>query len=326
MIPQRKIGSFEVSAVGMGCMPLSDMPPKSPSMLDDREGAISVIHAALDFGVTLLDTADIYAPSWNTMGHNESLVAEAVRTWSGTHAQKAKLVLATKAGITRDKLEGNWFGLSGRNADKHYLFRAVEASALRLGVVQIDIWQHHRLHHEIPYETQFENVLALKDHGYVKHIAVSNVNAEQLRRAIKIGGTPAAGGVVSVQNEYSPRYRNSADVIDICNQYGIAYLPWSPLGGINKGSKDLSTDRFGSFKKVAEAKGVSPFALTIAWHLANFPTSIPIPSSTRRENILETLAGIHIEITADELAELNSNLPETSPIDEELIDQPPFRG
>lgn len=321
----RKIGSFEVSAVGLGCMPLSDMPPKEPSMLDDREGAIKVIHAALDFGVTLLDTADIYAPSWNTIGHNERLVAKAVRSWNGTPAQKAKVVLATKGGITRDKEAGNWFGVSGRNADKHYLFRAVEASALRLGVEQIDIWQHHRLDHFMPYETQFENVLALKEHGYVKHIAVSNVSAEQLRRAIKIGGTPAQGGLVSVQNEFSPRYRNSQEVIDICAEHGIAYLPWSPLGGINKGSKDLSSDRFGSFKSIADAKGVSPFALTIAWHLSNFSTSIPIPSSTKAENILETLAGVNVEITADELQELNKNLPESSPIDGELLDQPPFR-
>jgi len=322
----RKIGSFEVTAVGMGCMPLSDMPPKPPSMLDDRPGAIGVIHAALDFGVTLLDTADIYAPTWNMIGHNERLVGEAVRTWNGTPAQKAKLVLATKGGITRDKEAGNWFGVSGRNADKHYFFRAVEASALRLGVEQIDIWQHHRLDHEMPYETQIENVLALKEHGYVKHVAVSNVNAEQLRRAIKIGGTPAQGGIVSVQNEFSPRYRNSQEVIDICTENGIAFLPWSPLGGIGKGSKDLSTDRFGSFNSIAEAKGVSPFALTVAWHLANFPTSIPIPSSTRRENILETIEGVNIQITAEELAELNGNLPETSPVDGELLIQPPFRG
>ena len=321
----RTIGSFEVTAVGLGCMPLSDMPPKEPSMLNDREGAIGVIHAALDFGVTLLDTADIYAPTWNTIGHNERLVGEAVRTWNGTPAQKAKLVLATKGGITRDKEEGNWFGISGRSADKHYFFRAVEASALRLGVEQIDVWQHHRLDHFMPYETQFENVLALKEHGYVKHIAVSNVSAEQLRRAIKIGGTPAQGGLVSVQNEFSPRYRNSQEVIDICAEHGIAYLPWSPLGGINKGSKDLSTDRFGSFKSIAQSKGVSPFALTIAWHLANFPTSIPIPSSTKAENILETLAGVNVEITTDELQELNKNLPESSPIDGELLDQPPFR-
>ena len=322
----RKIGSFEVTAVGIGCMPLSDMPPKTPSMLDDRAAAISVIHAALDFGVTLLDTADIYAPTWNTIGHNERLVGEAVRTWSGTPAQKAKLVLATKGGITRDREDGNWFGVSGRNADKHYLFRAVEASALRLGVEQIDVWQHHRLDHFIPYETQVENVMALKEHGYVKHVAVSNVNAEQLRRAIKIGGTPAEGGIVSVQNEYSPRYRNSQEVIDICTEYGIAFLPWSPLGGIGKGSKDLASDRFGSFNSIAEAKGVSPFALTVAWHLANFPTSIPIPSSTRKENILETIEGVNIEISASELAELNANLPTTSPVDGELLDQPPFRN
>ena len=325
MMKRRKIGSFEVIAVGIGCMPLSDMPPKNPSMLNDREGAISVIHAALDFGVRLLDTADVYAPTWNTFGHNERIVSEAIRTWTGTQAEKAEIVLATKGGITRDKQEGNWFGIAGRNADKHYFFRAAEASAARLGVDQIGIWQHHRLHHEMPYEEQFENVLALREHGYVKHIGVSNVTAEQLRRAIKIGGTPSEGGLVSVQNEYSPRYRNSREVIDICTEYGIAFLPWSPLGGIYKGAEDVASDRFGAFNRIAQAREISPYALTVAWHLANFPTSIPIPSSTKRANILETIEGINIEITPEELTELNAQLPESSPVDGELLDQPPFR-
>ena len=320
----RKIGPYEVSAVGLGCMPLSDMPPTTPSILDRREEAIELIHAALDFGVTLLDTADIYAPSWNTMGHNERLVGEAVRTWPGTAEQKSKLVLATKGGITREN-DGSWFGKGGRDASKSYLYRAVEASALRLGVEKIQVWQHHRLDASISFKAQFENVMTLLDHGIVQNIGLSNVNAEQLKLAIEIGGTPTDGGVVSVQNEYSPRYRNGVDVIEICNEYGIAYLPWSPLGGVRPTTKELGTNLFGSFGDVANAKGVSPFALTIAWHLANFPTSIPIPGSTRKSNILETLSGINIEVTSEELELLNSNLPENSPIHEELLDQPELK-
>ncbi|MEI6648941.1 MAG: aldo/keto reductase [Actinomycetes bacterium] len=320
----RKIGPYEVSAVGLGCMPLSDMPPSTPSMLDRREEAVELIHAALDFGITLLDTADIYAPSWNSMGHNERLVGEAVRTWSGNEEQKAKLVLATKGGITRED-DGSWFGKGGRDASKSYLYRAVEASALRLGVEKIQLWQHHRLDTSVSFKTQFENVMTLLDHGIVQNIGLSNVNAEQLKLAIEIGGRPSEGGVVSVQNEYNPRYRNGADVIDICNEDGIAFLPWSPLGGVRETTKELGTNLFGSFGEVASAKGASPFALTIAWHLANFPTSIPIPSSTKKENILETLSGINIELSSEELETLNENLPKNSPLHEELVDQPELK-
>ncbi|NCZ90372.1 MAG: aldo/keto reductase, partial [Actinobacteria bacterium] len=186
---------------------------------------------ALDAGVRLLDTADIYAPTWNTIGHNEILVMEALRTWSGTPQQKSEVVVATKGGSTRTPLEGDWFGVRGRNASETYLYRAVEASAARMQLSKIKLWQHHRLNHTMPFEEQFENVMKLKAHGIVENIGVSNYNAEQLRRAIKIGGTPAQGGLVSVQNEWSPRSRNNAEVREICAQYGIAFLPWSPLGG-----------------------------------------------------------------------------------------------
>lgn len=236
MIPQRKLGPYAVSAIGLGCMHLSIPNKRNPNLINEPDSAIAVIHAALDAGITLLDTADIYAPSWNTMGHNEILVGKAFQSWRGTPEQKSKVVLATKAGITREE-NGTMFGLSGRNSSKHYLYRAVEASASKMGLSKIPLWQHHRSDPSISYEEQFENVLSLKEHGYVGAIGLSNVNAEMLRRAIEIGGTPEEGGIVSVQNEFSPRYRLWADVIDICTQYGIAYLPWAPLGGTNSFSK-----------------------------------------------------------------------------------------
>ena len=150
------------------------------------------------------------------------------------------------------------------------------------------------------------------------------MNAEQLRRAIKIGGGPQEGGVVSVQNEFSPRYRLSADVIDICAQYGIAYLPWSPLGGGGNFQK-IATGEFGAFDHIAAKKGVSPYALTIAWHLAQFPTSIPIPGASKAESILDSLKGASIQLSADEVAELNHSCPPDGPIQSELIEQPAFR-
>jgi aryl-alcohol dehydrogenase-like predicted oxidoreductase len=292
-------------------------------VLDDPGHAIGVIHAALDAGVQLLDTADIYAPAWNAMGHNERLVGEAFRTWNAAPDVKSKIVIATKGGITRAKGD-DWWGTPGRNASKHYLYRAVEASAAKMGLSKIPLWQHHRLDTTITFEEQFENVLSLKEHGYVENIGLSNVNAEQLRRAIKIGGTPRQGGVISVQNEFSPRYRLSADVIDICTEYEIAYLPWSPLGGGGNFQK-IATGEFGAFDRIAVQKGVSPFALTIAWHLNQFPTSIPIPGASKAESILDSLRGAQIELSEAEIAELNESCPPDGPLQYELVDQPAFR-
>ena len=319
----RKLGPYQVTAVGLGCMPLSMASDRNKWVLDDRDFAIGVIHAALDAGVQLLDTADIYAPSWNTMGHNEFLVGDAFRSWNATPEQKSKIVIATKGGITRAKGD-DWWGVSGRNANKHYLYRAVEASAAKMGLSKIPLWQHHRLDTSITFEEQFENVLGLKEHGYVGAIGLSNVNAEQLRRAIAIGGTPDQGGIVSIQNEFSPRYRLGADVIDLCTQHGIAFLPWSPLGGGSNFEK-LATGEFGAFDRIAAEKGVSPFALTVAWHLEQFPTSIPIPGASKAASILDSLSGIEIALTEAEIAELNSSCPPDGPIQEELVDQPPFR-
>ena len=318
MIPTRTLGPFEVSAIGMGCMPLSFPNDRNPGLIDRPEEAIATIHAALDAGITLLDTADIYAPSWNSMGHNELLVGKAFASWNAIAEQKAKVVITTKAGITRAK-DGTMFGISGRNASKHYLYRAVEASAYKLGLSKIPLWQHHRTDPSISYEEQFENVMTLKEHGYVQEIGLSNVNAAMLRHAIKAGGTPAQGGIVSVQNEYSPNYHHWADVIDICNEYGIAFLPWSPLGGGRNFAK-IGTGEIGAFKAIADAKGVSPYALVIAWHLNQFPTSIPIPGASKPASILDSLAGVHITLTADEIAELNTSCPTNTPINDELLD------
>ena len=305
-------------------MPLSMATERNKWILDDRDFAIGVIHAALNAGVQLLDTADIYAPAWNLMGHNERIVGEAFRTWNADPGRKSKVVIATKGGITRAKGE-SWWGTPGRNASRHYLYRAVEASAAKMGLTKIPLWQHHRLDLSITFEDQFENVLTLKEHGYVETIGLSNVNAAQLRRAISIGGTPSQGGIVSVQNEFSPRYRHSTDVIDICTEFGIAFLPWSPLGGGSNFQK-ISTGELGVFDVLAKAKGVSPYALTIAWHLAQFPTSIPIPGASKASSILDSLTGIDIELTAGEIAELNASCPPDGPIESELLEQPAFRG
>ena len=317
-IPQRQLGPWKVSAMGLGCMPMSGMPAERAAILEERDAAISVIHAALDAGITLLDTADIYAPSWKTFGHNERLVGEAFRSWSASTDAKSKVVIATKNGITRGPNE-SW----GRAATRDYFLRAAEASALRLGVEKIQLWQHHRLDPTVPFEVQFENVQVLLERGLVEKIGVSNYNAEQLRRAIKLGGTPSQGGIISIQNQYSPRYRNDSDVFQVCEEFGIAYLPWSPLGGVRKSSQ-LGEGSFGPFGEVGKGKGVSAYAIAIAWLLHTSTTVIPIPGATRTSSVLDSLNGVAISLSESEINFLNTHLPEDSPLDQELVDQPIF--
>jgi aryl-alcohol dehydrogenase-like predicted oxidoreductase len=319
-LPQRILGPWEVSAMGLGCMPLSSMSPKRTKILSDREGAVAVIHAALDAGVTLIDTADIYAPSWDTFGHNERLVGGAFSTWNGSVEAKSKVVIATKGGITRGPKE-SW----GRASSLDYLLRAVEASALRLGLDRIKLWQHHRLDPSLIFEDQFENVLALLERGIIERIGVSNYSAEQLRKAVKMGGTPDQGGIISVQNQFSPRYRGDADVMQVCEEFGIAYLPWSPMGGIDRADK-LGAGEFGAFREVGLTLGVSAYATTIAWLLQTSQAVIPIPGATKISSVTDSLSGVSLTLSEDEMSILNSSLPEDAPLDGELRDQPAFRS
>jgi len=321
-LPKRVLGPWEVSAMGLGCMPLSAMSANRLEILNDPEGAVAVIHAALDAGITLIDTADIYAPSWDSFGHNERLVGAAFATWNGSSEAKNKVVIATKGGITRGPKE-SW----GRSSSLDYLLRAVEASALRLGLDRIKLWQHHRLDPSMTFEDQFENVLALLERGLIERIGVSNYSAKQLRRAIEMGGTPDQGGVISVQNQFSPRYRNDADVMDLCEEFGIAFLPWSPLGGISR-AENIGTGAYGSFGAIGESRqtpGFSAYASAIAWLLQTSPCVIPIPGATKISSVRDSLTGLSMSLTEEEMSILNLSLPENSPIDGELLKQPAFR-
>lgn len=319
-LPQRALGPWEVSAMGLGCMPLSAMSPNRMEILNDPEGAVAVIHAALDAGITLIDTADIYAPSWDTFGHNERLVGAAFNSWNGSSEAKNKVVIATKGGITRGPKE-SW----GQESSLDYLLRAVEASALRLGVNQIKLWQHHRLDPKMVFEDQFENVLALLERGLIERIGVSNYNAEQLRRAIKLGGTPDQGGVISVQNQFSPKYRHEPDVMQVCEEFGIAYLPWSPFGGIGRADA-LGAGEYGAFREVGLTLGVSAYATAIAWLLQTSPTVIPIPGATKLSSVNDSLIGLTVSLTDEEMSLLNSSLPGNAPVDEHMGEPPPYRS
>lgn len=312
-LPIRRIADLEVSRIGLGCMPGSWSTERAK-----HEQGIAAIQAGLDAGITLLDTADIYAPSWNSLGHNERLVAEALRTWNAPAEAKARVVVATKGGITRKPGE-----VWGRNASLDYLLRAVEASAGRLGVDHIDLWQHHRMDPSMTFEAQFENVMALREQGIVRRIGLSNVNAEMLRRAIALAGSSLDGGVVSVQNELSPRYRQWMDVLDVCVEHGIAFLPWSPLGG-RSFFEQLPT-KFATIAAVAAERGVSPYVVALGWHLKLAPVIIPIPGTSTSASALSSAGAATFELSDEEFARIQASLPESDPVHEELSPLPPFR-
>lgn len=270
----------------------------------NRASTIEAIHEAISQGVVLFDTADIYAPSWDSFGHNEKLLAEAIRTFNG---DASNLLIATKGGITRQPGE-----LWGRNASLDYLLRAAEASAGRLEISTIPLWQHHRLDPKMRFEDQLENLAKLKQYGLIERIGVSNYSAKQLQRAVEV-----IGDVFSVQNQLNPAYRQELDVLEVCEQHSIAYLPWSPTKGAR------ANDAQAIVKELADEKGVSTYAIAIAWLRSLSPSIVPIPGITRIESVRDSLNGV--ELSQDELSRLNEGFDETLPMDAELLsDQPNF--
>lgn len=289
---------LNLGAIGFGCMKASFSASE-----ENRQCTIEALHAALDLGVRLFDTADIYAPSWDAFGHNELLVAEAMRT----HPLGSQAIIATKGGITRKPGE-----VWGRNASLDYLLRAAEASAGRLGVSKISIWQHHRLDPNMPFEQQIENLAGLRQRGIIEHIGVSNYSAKQLSRALQV-----VGPIVSVQNQFSPVYRKEADVFEVCERNGIAYLPWSPSKGLHKAdSRNVIHD-------VADELGQSPYAIGVAWLKSLSSAIVPIPGVTRVESVQDSILGSEISLTEEILNRINAELPPSLPMDAELLsDQP----
>lgn len=279
----RRLGDTDVSAIGLGCMPVS-VYEGEPS----REQALATIHASLDAGVRLLDTADAYSPT-ATMGHNEELVAEALRTWGG---DRDSVLVATKGGHTRTP-DGGW-ETDGRPA---HLRAACDASLARLGVEAIGLYQHHRPDPDVPYEETLGAMKELHDAGKIRMIGISNADPDQIRLAHSM--LPLA----AVQNEFSPAFRSSEPELELCAELGVAFLPWSPLGGMGH-AKDLGSD-FGPFARVAERHGVSPQQVCLAWELAKADVVIPIPGSSRPSTAVASAAAVHVELTDEDLALLD---------------------
>ena len=286
---KRKIGQFTVSAIGLGAMPFSMGGNAKPP----REQAVATVHAALDAGVTLIDTADIYAPSWDTVGHNERIVADALASYPGDTSQ---VVVASKGGITRFEGEG-W----GRDGSPEYLRAAAEASRERLGVEAIDLYYWHRPDRHRRYAEAIEALAELREDGLIREIGISNANVEEIEVAIEVLGE---GVLAAVQNEFSPRFHHtSARELAFCGEHGIAFVPWSPLGGTHGGAAQVGA-HFAVLADVAQAHGVSPQQVTLAWELSLGDHVIPIPGASRPASIVDSAGAMALELTDAERARI----------------------
>lgn len=282
----RRIGDLEVSAIGLGGMPMSI------EGRPDEARSIDTIHAGLDHGVTLFDTADAYHLSAGEVGHNESLIGRAIATWGG---DTSNVLVATKGGHLRPG-DGSW-QLNGR---PDYLKTAALASLKRLGGDAIGLYQFHRPDPDVAYEDSIGAIRDLLDAGTIRLAGISNANPEQIQLARDILG----GRLASVQNQYSPAFRSSEPELELCDELGIAFIPWSPLGGI--ASAASLGDRFAPFRQVAQNHNVSPQVACLAWHLAKSAHVIPIPGASRRESIINSAQAVDITLAPEELAALDA--------------------
>ncbi|MCP2260467.1 putative oxidoreductase [Streptoalloteichus tenebrarius] len=308
-LPTRRLGALEVSAQGLGCMGMSEF----YGTTDDAE-SVATIHRALDLGVTLLDTADMYG-----RGANEELVGRAIAD------RRDRVVLATKFGIVRSD---DPRGRSVRG-DAEYVRQACDASLRRLGVDHIDLYYAHRIDPTVPIEETVGAMAELVAAGKVRHLGLSEAAPETIRRA------HAVHPIAAVQSEWSLWSRDIEDgVVSTCRELGVGLVPYSPLGrgfltGRITSTADLGEDDFrqrnyprfrdGNFERnlaivdalraLAAERGVTPGQLALAWVQHRGADVVPIPGTKRRKYLEENVAAATLELSPEELERVEAAVP-----------------
>ena len=308
---KRKLGNsnLEVSTLGLGCMRMSH----DESPIPDKQEMIYFLHAAVDRGITFFDTAEVYGPFTN-----EELLGEALSPFRG------QVVIATKFGFKHDPQKGPSPGV-GMDSRPEQIKRVAEASLKRLKVDAIDLFYQHRVDPAVPIEDVAGAVKDLIQEGKVKHFGLSEAGAQTIRRA------HAVQPVTAIQSEYSLWWRTTEEeVLPVCEELGIGFVPFSPLGrGYLTGKIDENTtfssvdirSRLPRFTpealkanrvvidllaRIGEQKGATPAQIALAWLLAQKPWIVPIPGSRNLERLDENIGALTVELTPDDLREVQS--------------------
>jgi aryl-alcohol dehydrogenase-like predicted oxidoreductase len=312
-VKTRKLGSLEVSALGLGCMGMSAFYGST-----DEAESIATIQCALELGVNFLDTAQLYGPLTN-----EELVRRAIR------GHRDEFVIATKFARRMDNATpGDMSTVGALDGSAEHVRSSIEISLRQLGTDRVDLYYQHRVDPKVPIEETVGAMAELVEQGKVRHIGLSEAAAETIRRA------HAVHPITAVQTEYSLWTRDpEAEVLPTCRELGIGFVPYSPLGrgflsGRFKSPDELSEDDFrrtgprftgenleanvkiaAKVAEIADEKGITPAQLALAWVLAQGDDLVPIPGTKRRKYLEENAAAVDVELSDDDLARIDAELP-----------------
>jgi len=307
----RKLGGLEVSALGLGCMPMAGIGPAMYGKADHRE-SIATLERAMELGVTFFDTAEVYGPYVN-----EELLGQAIR------GRRERLVIATKFGFRF--ADGK---VTGVDSSPDNVRRACEGSLKRLGVDTIDLYYQHRVDPDVPIEETVGAMARLVEEGKVRFLGLSEAGADNIRRA------HATHPIAALQSEYSLWERGvEEDILPLCQDLGIGFVPYSPLGrgfltgqfskrsDLPEGDYRLNDPRYSeenfasnmvivdAVKTIAAAHSVSPAQIALAWLLAQGDDVVPIPGSKRRATLEDSMAAVNVKLSAADLDALDAAAP-----------------